>query len=159
MLTRSWNNTYRFIWTISRTIGWPYSQWLNLPTTMPWMQQQEYPHSSQTKVTTWSSHQTHRPKHHCWSTGILSEYDLVYWTPCFSKHLWSPSVYSDALHSRLCRLHNNHTTACAMPCCLFICLPLSSAHVLPSLFVYFPFLLFPILTGSEPMLSLTAHVV
>jgi len=42
----------------------------------------------------------------------LSEYDLAYWTPHFSEHLWSPPVYSDALHSRLCRLHNNHTAPC-----------------------------------------------
>ena len=43
--------------------------------------------------------------------------------------------------------------------CLFVCLPLSLVHVLPSLFVYFPFLLFPLLTGSRPMLSPTAPIV
>ena len=43
--------------------------------------------------------------------------------------------------------------------CLFICLPLSLAHMLPSLFVYFPFPLFLILTGSGLMLSLTVPVV
>src|SRR5258705_9157006 len=43
--------------------------------------------------------------------------------------------------------------------CLFICLPLSLVHVLPSLFVYFPFLLFLILTGSGPMLGLAVPIV
>src|SRR5258708_38941377 len=43
--------------------------------------------------------------------------------------------------------------------CLFICLPLSLAHMLPSLFVYFPFLLFLILAGSRPTLSPTAPIV
>src|SRR6266436_4260314 len=42
--------------------------------------------------------------------------------------------------------------------CLFVCLPLSLVHMLPSLFVYFPFLLFLILTGSGPTLSLTAPI-
>src|SRR5258708_36951438 len=42
---------------------------------------------------------------------------------------------------------------------LFICLPFSLVHVLPSLFVYFPFLLFPILTGSRLTLILTVPIV
>src|SRR5260221_4411999 len=42
---------------------------------------------------------------------------------------------------------------------LFICLPLSLMHVLPSLFVYFPFLLFLILTSSGPMLGLAVPIV
>ena len=44
-----------------------------------------------------------------YNCSILSEYDLAYWTPCFSKHLQSPPTYSDALHSGLHRLCNNCT--------------------------------------------------
>src|SRR5258708_39576055 len=42
----------------------------------------------------------------------MSEYNLVYQTLHFSKHLQSPSTYSDTSHSRLCRLCNNCTAPC-----------------------------------------------
>src|SRR5258707_15399667 len=57
----------------------------------------------------------------------MSEYDLAYQTLHFSKHLQSPSMYSDTLCSRLHRLCNNRTAPCihtpahGTPC-LFVCL-------------------------------------
>ena len=68
----------------------------------------------------------------CWVVSEMyrgvkvSEYDLAYQTPHFSEHLQSPSMYSDTLHSRLCRLHNNHTAPCIR----------TPTHATPCLFVY-----------------------
>ena len=88
------------------------------------------PMSSKTSTITTPPHLPHAPwiihnRGDLLRRGVMSEYNLVYQTLCFSGHLQSPSVYSDTLHSRLCRLCNN----CTAPC---ICAP---THA-PSLFVY-----------------------
>src|SRR5258708_5858999 len=61
-------------------------------------------------------------------------------------HLQSSSAYSDTLRIRLCMLCNSTLPPASMPShvppllvCLFVCLPLSLAHVLLVLFVCFPF--------------------
>src|SRR5258706_6369498 len=80
--------------------------------------------------------------------GVMSEYNPVYQTPCFSDaspmHLRSSSVYSDALCIGLCMLHNSAPPPASTPShmppplvCLFVCLPLSLVHVLLVLFVCF----------------------
>src|SRR5258706_14719326 len=88
--------------------------------------------------------------HRSWSGAEVSEYNPVYRTPHFSDaspmHLQSSSAYSDTLHIRLCMLRNSTLPPASMPphvppllVCLFVCLPLSLAHVLLVLFVCFPF--------------------
>src|SRR5258708_4789324 len=67
----------------------------------------------------------------------MSEYDPAYQTPCFSNaspmHLQSSSVYSDALHIRLCMLHNSALppASAPLPCCphLFVCLFVSPSRL------------------------------
>src|SRR5258708_37288723 len=63
----------------------------------------------------------------------LSEYDPVYQTLCFSDaslmHLRSSSTYSDALHIRLCMLHNSTLPPASAP-----------PHVLPPLVCLFVYL-------------------
>src|SRR5258707_14729287 len=85
--------------------------------------------------------------------GALSRcQSMTLWhqTPCFSDaspmHLQSSSTYSDALHIRLHMLCNSTLPPASVPphmlpllVCLFVCLPLSPVHVLPVLFVCFPF--------------------
>src|SRR5258707_1846586 len=65
--------------------------------------------------------------------GVVSEYDPVYRTPCFSDtspmHLQSSSTYSDALCIRLCMLHNSAPPPASMP-----------PHVLPPLVCLFVYL-------------------
>src|SRR5258708_20572051 len=70
-------------------------------------------------------------------------------------HLQSSSTYSDALHTRLCMLHNSALPPASMPLhmppllvCLFVCLPLSLAHVLFLCLFVSPSGLFPLIDGQ-----------
>src|SRR5260370_12055147 len=64
---------------------------------------------------------------------ILSEYNPVYQTPCFSNaspmHLQSSSTYSDTLHIGLRMLHNSTLHSASVP-----------LHVLPPLVCLFVYL-------------------
>src|SRR5258707_7865209 len=65
--------------------------------------------------------------------GVVSEYDPVYRTPCFSDtspmHLQSSSAYSDTLCIGLCMLHNSAPPPASTP-----------PHVLPPLVCLFVYL-------------------
>ncbi len=65
--------------------------------------------------------------------SYVSEYNPAYQTPCFSNtslmHLQSSSMYSDALHIRLCMLHNSAPPPASAP-----------LHVLPPLVCLFVYL-------------------
>src|SRR5258708_3387271 len=88
----------------------------------------------------------------------MSEYDPAYQTPCFSDaslmHLQSSSVYSDALHIRLCMLCNSTLPPASMPphvppplVCLFVYLCHQCTCCLFCLFVS-PSRLFPLIDGQ-----------
>src|SRR5258707_15359112 len=88
----------------------------------------------------------------------MSEYDPAYQTPCFSDaslmHLQSSSVYSDALHIRLCMLHNSAPPPASVPLhvppllvCLFVYLCHWCMCCLFCLFVS-PSGLFPLIDGQ-----------
>src|SRR5260221_9542301 len=104
--------------------------------------------------------------------GVVSEYDPVYRTPCFSDaspmHLQSSSAYSDTLCIGLHMLHNSAPPPASTPphvppllVCLFVYLCHWCMCCLFCLFVC----LFPLpdwfhqLMGSGPVLSPTAPVV
>src|SRR5258705_8217733 len=64
-------------------------------------------------------------------------------------------MYSDALHIRLCMLCNSALPPASMPLhvpppliCLFVCLPLSLAHVLLACLFVSPSGLFPLIDGQ-----------
>src|SRR5258707_5532884 len=91
--------------------------------------------------------------------SLLSEYNPVYQTPCFSNaslmHLQSSPMYSDTLHTGLCMLCNSTLPPASVPLhmpppliCLFVCLPLSLVHMLLVCLFVSPSRLFPLIDGQ-----------